>query len=273
MLRMALRVNSDDADRVLAELIELVPEGFEQVDGDGWIEFALYGAPGELPSLPDLQTIIGGALVEVSTTEVDDDWADRWREFHKPLVVEGRLRVRPPWEPAGAEPHDLVIDPGRAFGTGAHATTSLCLELLLDLDPNGSLFDLGCGSGVLAILAARLGFGPVSAADNDVLAVEATAINAEVNSVDVDVERLDLRTDRLPECDVLVANILAPVLINLAAKMGELRPSTVLLSGILDEQADSVLEVWQPLGYAELRRVSRAGWSAMQIARLRQPLI
>jgi len=266
MLRMALRVNSADADVVVAELIELVPEGFEQVDGDGWVEFALYGAPGELPTLPDLQTTIGGALVEVSTTEVDDDWADRWREFHRPLVVEGRLRVRPPWEPAGTEPHDLVIDPGRAFGTGAHATTSLCLELLLDLEPRGSLFDLGCGSGVLAILAARLGFSPVAAADNDVLAVEATEINASVNSVELEVSRLDLRSDPLPQCDVLVANILAPVLIDLASKMGSLRPPRVLLSGILDEQADLVLEAWKSLGYTERKRVSRSGWTAMQIA-------
>ena len=266
MLRLALRVNSADADVVVAELIELVPEGFEQVDGDGWVEFALYGAPGELPSLPDLQTTIGGALVEVSTSEVDDNWADRWREFHKPLVIEGQLRVRPPWEPAGSEPHDLVIDPARAFGTGAHATTSLCLELLLELEPQGSLFDLGCGSGVLAILAASLGFSPVAAADNDPLAVDATVLNAKVNGIELDVSRLDLRTDPLPECDVLVANILAPVLIGLASKLESLRPPTVLLSGILDEQADSVLEAWQNLGYAQQRRVSRSGWSAIQIA-------
>ena len=169
-------------------------------------------------------------------------------------------------QPAGSEPHDLVIDPARAFGTGAHATTSLCLELLLELEPQGSLFDLGCGSGVLAILAASLGFSPVAAADNDPLAVDATVLNAKVNGIELDVSRLDLRTDPLPECDVLVANILAPVLIGLASKLESLRPPTVLLSGILDEQADSVLEAWQNLGYAQQRRVSRSGWSAIQIA-------
>lgn len=248
---------------MLAELIELAPNGVEQIDGDGWVEYAVYGAPGELPSLPDLQATAGGALVGVTTTEVADDWADRWREFHRPLVLEGRLRVRPPWEPIGDEPHDLVIDPGRAFGTGAHATTRLCLELLLDIEPRGSLFDLGCGSGVIAILAARLGFDPVAAADYDQLAVDATLENASVNGVSLAVSRLDLRTDPVPCPDLLVANILAPVLITLAERLGELRPPLVMLSGILDAQADRVSGVWHALGYRESRRVSADGWTAL----------
>ena len=86
-----------------------------------------------------------------------------------------RLTVRPPWEPAAATALDVVIDPGQAFGTGAHATTRLCLELLLELEPGGSLLDLGCGSGVLAIVAAQLGFRPVLAVDNDPASLLATA--------------------------------------------------------------------------------------------------
>ena len=125
MLRLAVRVDRSDAEIVLAELIELAPGGVEEGEGDGdSIEYAVYGAPGELPALPDLRAAAGGALVGISTSEVADDWADRWRAFHRPLVVDGRLRVRPPWEPAGPEPIDIVIDPGQAFGTGAHATTA-----------------------------------------------------------------------------------------------------------------------------------------------------
>ncbi|MEI6446516.1 MAG: 50S ribosomal protein L11 methyltransferase [Actinomycetes bacterium] len=267
MLRLALRVRPEDAEVVLAELLEIAPSGVEEVEGDGWVEYAVYGAPGELPSLPDLEATAGGALVEVVTTEVDDDWAERWREFHKPLVLEGLLRVRPPWEPKGEEAHDIVVDPGRAFGTGAHPTTSLCLGLLLGLEPRGSLLDLGCGSGVLAILAARLGFAPVLAADNDLLAVEATAENALVNSVEMGVRRVDLRTDPVPEAETLVANILAPVLVELAGRIGSHRPERVILSGILDDQADRVLSAWQPLGYHETERVSNSGWTALGLTR------
>ena len=267
VLRLAIRVPSESAELVLAELMLIVPSGVEQVDGDGYVEYAVYGAPGELPTLPDLEAVIGGVTVEVATTEVEDGWEDRWREFHKPLVVPGKLRVRPPWEPKADELYDLVIDPARAFGTGAHPTTNLCLEMLFDFEPTGSLFDLGCGSGVIAILAARLGFGPVSAGDYDDLAVEATVANAAVNGVNLDVSRIDLRTDSLPESETLVANILAPVLITLSGKMGSWRPQTVVLSGILDDQADGVTAAWVPLGYSEADRTSRGGWSAIRLVK------
>lgn len=263
MLRLAIRITEGDAEVVLAELLQYAPDGMEQVDGEDWTEYAIYGAPGELPSLPDLETVIGGVRVEISTTEVEDGWEDRWREFHKPFVVDGMLRVRPPWEAQGQERFDLIVDPGRAFGTGAHPTTSLCLEMLLDEDPQGSLFDLGCGSGVIAILAAKMGFSPVLAADYDQLAVDATSVNAEVNGVELAVSKLDLRSDTLPEADYLVANILAPVLVDLASKLGDWRPRRAMLSGLLDSQADEVVEAWSALGYSEVLRHSRSDWCAL----------
>ena len=156
---------------MLAELLDLFPAGVEEVDKGDEVEYAVYGAPGELPSLPDLQAAAGGALVDVSTSEVADDWADRWRAFHQPVTVGGRVYVRPPWAPPAPEGLvDVVIDPGRAFGTGAHASTKLALELLLDVAPT-RLADWGCGSGVLAIAARKLGFKPVEGVDNDPLAV------------------------------------------------------------------------------------------------------
>ncbi|HVV86571.1 MAG TPA: 50S ribosomal protein L11 methyltransferase, partial [Kofleriaceae bacterium] len=129
-----MRVKREDADVVLAELLALAPSGVEEADVDGGaiVEYAVYGAPGELPDLPDVEAAAGGALVEVRTTEVADDWADRWRQFHRPIEVGGRVYVRPPWEPARDDLMDLVIDPGQAFGTGAHHTTRLCLELLVE---------------------------------------------------------------------------------------------------------------------------------------------
>src|SRR3954464_3084793 len=172
MIRLSIRTPADAAEQVLAALLELTPEGVEEVDGDGWVEYALYGAPGELPSLPLGEASVGGVLVQVRGEEVAEDWAERWKRFHVPLLLGGRLYVRPPWEQPAVRPgvQEVVIDPGQAFGTGTHPTTRMCLELMLELDASsssdgGSFADLGCGSGVLAIAAAKLGFSPVSAFD------------------------------------------------------------------------------------------------------------
>ena len=119
MIRLAVRVRRDQAELVLAELLELAPGGVEERDDGEVVEYAVYGAPGELPELPAVQAAAGDALVEVATTEVADDWDERWKAFHAPVEV-GRLRVRPPWEPPREGPIDIVIDPAQAFGTGAH---------------------------------------------------------------------------------------------------------------------------------------------------------
>ena len=186
MLRLAVRVAPAQAELVLAELLALAPSGVEETElPDGSIEYAVYGAPGELPVLPDVRAAAGDALVDVSTTEVADDWSERWRAFHKPVVVGGgRLRVRPPWEaPDPSAELEIVVDPGQAFGTGAHHTTRLCLELMLELEPSGPLLDVGCGSGVLAIAGAMLGWDPVLGLDHERESVEATALNATANGV------------------------------------------------------------------------------------------
>src|SRR4051812_18757279 len=162
MVRLAFRAPADQAEIVLAALVELAPSGVEQVDGDGFTEFALYGAPGELPSFPEGEADVGGIVVHVSGREIPDDWSERWKRFHRPVLIGGQIYVRPPWEEPAVRPGviEIVIDPGQAFGTGTHPTTALCLELMLDLQPGGSFADLGCGSGVLAIAAAKLGLSP-----------------------------------------------------------------------------------------------------------------
>jgi ribosomal protein L11 methyltransferase len=247
----------------LAALLELTPAGLEQVDGDGWVEYALYGAPGELPSLPEGEAEVAGTRVQVRGEEVPEDWAERWKRFHVPLLLDGRLYVRPPWEQAAvrAGVHEVVIDPGQAFGTGSHPTTRLCLELLLELEPGGSFADLGCGSGVLAIAAAKLGFGPVSAFDADRAAVAATDMNARANAVLLErVERLDLRAEAAPSADVVAANLMRPLLLRVA-ELIEDRPRALILSGLLDHEADEVAAAFAPL--AERRRLSSKGWTAL----------
>jgi ribosomal protein L11 methyltransferase len=286
MIRLALRVDRAHAEVALAELLELAPGGVEEVDlGEDGVEYAVYGPPGELPALPDVRAAVGGALVEVTTSELPDDWSERWKQFHRPLVLDGvggseqpRLAVRPPWEaPIGAVV-ELVIDPGQAFGTGAHATTRLCLELLLELagatpppdaerGPRGPLLDLGCGSGVLAIAAAKLGFAPVAAVDFDPLSVAATEANATVNGVALEIARCDLRSDPVPHAPTVLANLLRPLLLDYAQRLGEpdapQPPRTLVASGLLAHEADEVASAFAPLGLRERDRRERGEWAAL----------
>ncbi len=230
MIRLAVRCRPELAERVLADLLELVPGGVEEERGGDWVEYASTGRPGELPELPDLEAAAGEGLVEISSTEIPDDWADRWRDFHRPIAIGGgRIVVRPSWEPhPSADPGtpageaeevagiDVVIDPGQAFGTGAHATTKVCLEFLLELadagEASGPLVDLGTGSGVLAICAAKLGWSPVVAVDSEAAAIEAAGENAAVNGVELELGRLNLRDQPPPAAPVVVANLTAPLL-------------------------------------------------------------
>lgn len=263
MIRLAVRAPAEAAERVLAALLELSPSGVEEAAGEGFVEYALYGAPGELPSLPEGEAVVGGVRVSVSGREVPDDWAERWRRFHRPVLVGGRLYVRPPWEEPAARPSvtEVVIEPGRAFGTGTHATTRLSLELLLELPAEGSLCDLGCGSGVLAIAAAKLGYAPVTAVDSDRLSLEATIANARANGVPLAaVARADLRHRPPPHADTVAANLTRPLLLRVAALMRE-RPRRLIVSGLLDHEADEAAAAFAPL--AERRRLSLEGWTAL----------
>ena len=243
---------------MLAALLELAPGGVEQVDGDGWVEYALYGAPGELPSYPDGEADVAGVRVSVRGEPVANDWGERWKEFHEPVLVGGRLWVRPPWAPPRAGALDLVVDPGQAFGTGAHATTKLSLQLMIGLEPTGSFADLGCGSGVLAIAAAKLGFAPVAAVDNEQAAIEATRANAAANGVALErVERLNLRDGAPPAAGTVAANLVRPLLLQLA---GRIHADTLILSGLLDHEADEVVAAF---ARQEVERLTERGWAAV----------
>jgi ribosomal protein L11 methyltransferase len=272
VIRLAVRCRAELADRVLAELLELVPGGVEEERGPEWAEFAVYGPPGELPALPDLEAAAADGLIEVSSSEVPNDWADRWRDFHEPVWVADRLLVRPSWETEVEErPEvDVVIDPGRAFGTGAHATTRMCLELLLELadagEAHGSLADVGTGSGVLAIAAAKLGWGPVIAVDHESAALEAAAANANANRVELDLRLLDLREQGPPAADTLVANLTAPLLVAAAATLGEPPPGIILCSGLLDGEVQRVGAAFEAAGLQERTRLASGDWAALGFA-------
>lgn len=269
MIRLAVRVERDEGGIVLAELLDLCPAGVEERElGDGAVEYAVYGPAGELPAVPDLEAAAGERLVRISTEEVADDWAERWRAWHRPVDVTSgarRLRVRPPWEaPLGEDGVlELVVDPGQAFGTGAHATTRLCLELLLGLAPGaGALADWGTGTGVLAIAARRLGWGPVVAVDNDPLSLEAAAHNARENGVDIEVGRVDVRREPPPWAPTVCANLLRPLLLEVARNVERL-PDRLIVSGLLREESDEVAAAFAGRGLAEADRRSSGEWSAL----------
>jgi ribosomal protein L11 methyltransferase len=293
LIRLAVRCAPELAERVLAELTVLAPNGVEEEHGPGYVEYAIYGGEGELPQLGEIEAAAGDALVEVVATTVPDDWADRWQDFHKPLLIGGRLWLRPSWEQPREGAIDLVVDPGRAFGTGAHPTTRLCLELLLELESGGEaagpLTDLGTGSGVLAIAAAKLGWGPVHGYDHEPDSIEAAGANAAVNGVAVELERLNLR-EGLPDlAPTVVANMTAPVLRAVADQMvgergsrgrtrrsnsGEAPPSpppapvgTLVCSGLLPSELDETTAAFAPAGLEEMEHRHDGDWAALLLRR------
>lgn len=213
----------------LVLLLHIFPEGVEELDG----AYAVYA---DEPPL---------GFDVVATDEVDEDWPDRWRDFHHGVRVD-RLWVGPPWEEPPAAAIPVVIDPGRAFGTGAHATTRLCLELLQEVEP-ASLLDVGCGSGVLSVAAAKLGFAPIRAVDLDDVALETTRANAAANGVAIEVGT------ELQSAQLAVMNIALDVV---EAMLSEVPVERAITSGYLERDQPQV-DGWHPVA----RRV-RDGWAA-----------
>jgi ribosomal protein L11 methyltransferase len=238
--RIALRVPDGEAEPVRARLLELSPDGFEEVEVGGVVELALYasseGAAELLAQLP-------GATVE----PVVEGWEDAWRDFHRPVAA-GGLWLGPPWRRPPDPARAVVIDPGRAFGTGAHPTTRLCVELLATGLRGGSLLDVGCGSGVLSIAAVRLGFAPVLAVDVDPVAVETTRANAAANGVVVEAAVLDALGEPLPVAGAAVANVL-------------LGPVEAILSRL--EAREAITS-----GYHAGERPTHPGWEHVEAAEL-----
>jgi ribosomal protein L11 methyltransferase len=225
-------------------MLELFPEGFEEVArGDGVELIAYTDAAGE----ERLWHAFGGARGE----DVAADWRERWKQFHRPVRI-GRLWIGASWHRPPADAVAVVIDPGRAFGTGGHPTTQLCIELLCEQE-RSSIVDLGCGSGVLAIVAAKLGFEPVVALDTDESAVVATIRNAATNGVTVDARRADVLSDELPQTDAAVANITYHALQALGPR---LRCRHLVSSGYLPSDPPECSP------FRHVRRVARDGWAA-----------
>lgn len=249
--RITVRVPDGEAEPARARLLELSPAGFEELEVDGGtIELAVYA---DSDAAAELLAKLPGATME----QVAEGWEDAWRGFHRPVMA-GGLWIGPPWETPPDPSRAVVIDPGRAFGTGAHPTTHLSVDLLAGTATRGALLDVGCGSGVVAIAAARLGFAPVHAVDVDPVAIEVTRTNARVNDVAVETAVADALTGALPAADVAVANVLLRPVERILARLDA---HEAITSGYLAGERPG-----HP-GWRHVETREAAGWAADRFVR------
>jgi ribosomal protein L11 methyltransferase len=225
-------------------MLDLFPEGFEENEVEGDLELVAYATPGG-------EERFWQAFGPGAASDVPEDWGETWKRFHRPVRV-GPLWIGPPWEEPDDDALAIVVEPGRAFGTGSHATTRLCLELLLDR-PRTSVIDLGCGSGVIAVAAAKLGFRPVVGVDADPDAVAAAMENARLNSVEIAVSRADFLADELPGADLVVANVTLESVEQVAPK---LLANALITSGYLASEQP------KPQEWSHRDRREDEGWAA-----------
>ena len=213
-----------------------------------------------------------GTLALELTGVKDEDWSENWKKYYKPFRIGTHLVVRPTWEAYEAAPGDLVIelDPGMAFGTGTHETTSMCMQLLeKHLQEGMRVMDVGTGSGILAIAAARLGAREVLAIDIDPAAVKVARENIALNHVQDRVRAVegDLCKSEAMPCDLAVANIVADAIRMLAAPLTRhLKKGGLLIcSGIIREREQDVLEAALAAGYAVADRLEKGDWVALAL--------
>jgi ribosomal protein L11 methyltransferase len=239
-----VRVPAAEAEIARARMISLAPSGFEEIEVADGVELAVY-------TDSEGAERVAAAFGTASSTPVEPGWEDRWREFHRPARA-GGLWIGPPWESPLAGEVAVVVDPGRAFGTGSHPTTRACIELLAAQE-RGSVLDAGCGSGVIAVAAARLGFAPVLAVDRDPVAVEVTRETASRNGVEIDAWAGDALTASLPPVELVVANIELRAVERLLGR----RPAALAItSGYLADETPAAP------GWEHATRLELEGWAA-----------
>ena len=267
--RLTLDVADAESELARGVLLECAPRGWsERRDRRGFVTFDLWIPGSQVGDLPALESAMTDAGVSVDVVVEDETsaWRDGLRRHHQPVDVRGQMRVRPPWSEPVEGACDIVIDPGMAFGTGQHATTRACLDLLLDL-PTGRVLDVGTGSGVLAIAAAKLGHSPVIAIDFDPLATQAAIRNAEVNGVDVTVRRANGTEDPLPSAQIVIANITRRNVRALARHLTSPLPEHVVVSGFVADDIASATGPWIDLGFVIRRTVVDGEWAAVGMRR------
>ncbi len=285
---MAVNTDAEGAEAAAAFLNEfvsggavieqtLVPEAEERLDPARTFTVRAFFAPeaGEalenaekgLWHLAQLRSMSDPRKREVA----EEDWAESWKKFYTILHIGRRLVVKPSWLEYTPQADEVVIvlDPGMAFGTGLHPTTRMCLAALEDrITPETRVFDVGAGSGILSIAAARLGAREILAVDLDPIAVEAATRNVALNHVESRVQvhagSIDVETHR-EHFDLVCMNILAEVISDLAPALAEvLKPGGIVIaSGILDYKAEGVVEALNAVGIEVVEKQQEEDWVAL----------
>jgi len=256
-----------DIERPLTEMRIFVPDGEDVSAAKACLQSAL--------------DIVGVEATLEESEIAEEDWRFAYRRHFKTELVSERIYTVPEWEfeafAAEGKPEAgkiaIVSDPGMAFGTGKHETTKACLQYIDELSSPThhsslltlhSFLDMGCGSGILSIAAKKLGFESVTAFDVDQEAVDATVENAAKNQVELEVFRYGLGSNvkrPLPQCDLVVANILGPLLIRFADEISAAAPKQLVISGILTELYPEVLAAYVQRGFTEVSHKTIGEWT------------
>jgi ribosomal protein L11 methyltransferase len=263
---VALTVPRRAVEDVLDRLLPIVPGGIREVSIGRRVELRMRG-----PDIPDRDALAQAAgrwAYRLSEREVPDDWRERRLLDYEQDVIGGRLVVRPRWAPPpGPGLIDIPIADSAAFGTAKHPTTRTCLELLLEIEPRGSFVDLGCGSGVQAILAARLGWSPVIAIDVMAECVSASLVNADQAGVQIEARVQDLTEQAPPSSDGFAANLPAALHELLVDALPEPSPSIGVVSGFGDDEAAAVIAAYARRGLRLRQSRPVHGWSVVVLDR------
>jgi ribosomal protein L11 methyltransferase len=260
MRQVVVRVPAALVEDVLDRLLPIVPGGVRERPGGRQVELTMRGD--QLPSLREIQRSLGSLPHRLKESEAPDDWRERRLADYEPNVIGGRLLVRPEWAPPaeGAGVSEIVLEETSAFGAGTHPTTRTCVEFLLELEPRGSFADLGCGSGVLAIAAAKLGWTPVLAVDLQPESVAAARANATANGVAVTATELDLLAEPAPAATGLAANVPPFVHAQIAASLPDPPPSVAILSGFAAAEAAEVIGAYTARRFRVTRQLEAHAW-------------
>jgi ribosomal protein L11 methyltransferase len=264
------------------ELLGFVDVALQNQGFPGWVDesagegfdYLLYlpQEPGWQERLAVLQRTCSdlGAQLTTHGQVRDEDWAENWKRFYHPLQVGKHLVVCPSWETYAATPDQkvVILDPGSAFGTGYHWSTRLCLEFLEEVEPCGPVLDLGTGSGILAIAAHKLGFGGITALDNDPVAVKVAAENVQVNGIDSIAVGLADSAPAGPFA-LITANLIASLLVEMAASLAGClaRGGKLICGGIIRERRDEVVDAFRAQGLELLSFKEQEDWVSLLLVR------
>jgi ribosomal protein L11 methyltransferase len=268
---VSIRIAADAVEEVLDRLLPITPDGVRERDEGDAVTLILRGA--RVPAAAELKRAAGAALLALTEGTASEDWRERRRADLRPVRIADRVTLLPEWAlgdaPADDDGLTIVLGEGPAFGAGTHPTTAACLELLLTLDARGSFADLGCGTGVLATLAAKLGFEPVRAVDRQRASVDAARANALRNGVSIAVRQGEIDIGPERSCDVIAVNVPPAAHLALSASLsGTARVTrrggrrTAIVSGVGPTDAVEVLERYRAAGLETDRVLERRGWVA-----------